>query len=702
MTTRLIALGVLALCAFCAEFRAGRVSIGFDEQFRVHARWLGTGARNILVDDPASQPAIEVNGWTVQDFRVDPKSVAEKRVTHPEFGPCLEGGIAGTLRDERRGLLLERRVRVLLPDKFPDVAIFEQSYRNLGTQAVHLGRVWSQRWVLDRSLAEPAEPSYGLASFQGGAYAWGKDYALIPLQPGFRQSNFQGLDDRTGPEGEGGGMPFIDLWAPAMGVAVAHLEKAPQWVWLPVEVRADGKAEMGLWEQPLAKFKQPEWLAPGETFHTVLTAVIFHHGDYYDALHNYGELLRARGVAIPRTSPPSAYEPYWKTWGFGLNFTQAKIFSLLPELKRMGIRIANLDDGWFDWYGDWQVNRDPGKFPGGDPDMKNFVRRMHEEGFKTNLWWYPTGVSPESRLAREHPELLVEDERGKPVMDDRRVYQFCPAFEPARKQIEATLTRFIADYGYDGVYVDSNGLTAVPPCFNPAHRHASPLESFQAMPQVFELIYRTLHRLKPDPWLEVCICAMPHSPYNMPWYHIANASDPVNTAQVRRRIKLEKAIRGPNFCVGDCYQVPLQEWKGSSVPESFETAMGTGAQLTAFYSELTAPQRARWERWFQLYRQLGLSSAEYLNLYDIAFDKPEVHVVRKGEELFYGIFADVWPVNRRIELRGLDKAKEYELTDYAANRPLGRISGARPYLELAFKDALLVRAVPVPVRAPER
>ena len=695
MKNRLIFFLILATAASAAEFRAGRISVSFDEQFHSRLRWQGAGARGILADDPAAQNGIEVNGWLVTEFRVDPKSVVEWRMTHPEFGPALAGTLTGTLRDERRALDIERRVRVLFPDKYPDVAIFEQSYRNLGRKTVHVGQVWSQRWVLDRSLAEPGQPPYGLASFQGGAYNWGKDYELIPLQPGFRQSNFQGLDDRTGPEGEGGGMPIIDVWAPSMGVALAHLDKVPQFVWLPVEVRADGKAEIGIWERPQAKFKQKEWLAPGEAFQAVLTAIILHHGDYYDALHSYGELLRARGVAIPRTSPPSAYEPYWKTWGFDRDFTQEKIFALLPGLKRMGVRIANLDDGWFDWYGDWQLNRDPGKFPGGDADMKNFVRRMHEEGFKTNLWWYPMGVSPESRVAREHPELLVQNELGQPTVDDRKVYQFCPAYEPALQQIEAQLTRFVGDYDYDGVYVDSVGLTAVPPCFNPAHHHNSPLDSFQSMPKVYERINRTLRRLKADPWFEVCICAMPHSPYNMPWYFIANASDPVNTGQVRRRIKVEKAIRGPNFCVGDCYQVPLEEWKGSSVPDSFESAMGTGAQVTTFYSALTGVEQSRWERWFKLYRDLKLSSAEYLNLYDIAFDKPEAHVVRKGDELFYGFFADVWPVNRPIELRGLDKGKTYEVTDYAHDQPLGRVPGARPYLSHSFKDSLLLRATPV-------
>lgn len=676
------------------EFRSGQVSVQFDGQFHQRLRWLGDRGHNILAFDPAVQDSVEINGQDCAEFVLDRQTISQRRTEDPEFGPGLEGILAGVYRDEQNRIALEKRVRVFLPDRFGDSAVFEKTYHNLGGQPAHLGRVFSQHVLLNRAAAEPGQPSHAFASFQGGAYHWGKDYSLIWLKPGFHQLNFLGLDNRLGPEGEGGGMPFIDLWAPAMGLALVHLERIPQWINLPVEVRADGKVEMGIWEKPLGKFKQQEWLAPDESFHPVVTAVIFHHGDYYDALHTYGRLLRARGIAIPTNSPPSAYVPYWKSWGFGFDCGPEKIFAVLPGLKAMGITMANLDDGWFDFYGDWQGNPAPGKFPGGAADMRAFVKRMHAEGFKTSPWWYPLGVSTNSLLAKEHPELLVQDEQGNYPIDDRKVRLLCPAFEPARHHIASVLKRFIQDWGFDGVYVDGIGLTAVPPCFNPAHRHRSPLDSFQALPRVFKLIHDDLYLMKADPYLEVCICAMPHSPYNMPYYPLANASDPVNAAQVRQRVKLEKAIRGPTFCVGDCYQVPLDQWKGFSVPESFETAMGTGAQLTTFYAQLSEPQRAKWTRWFRLANELRLSSGEYLNLYDIAFDEPEIHVVRKGKDLFYGIFADVWPPDRPIELRGLEAHARYELFDYARDRSLGVISGADPHVKAAFKESLLLRVRP--------
>ena len=86
---------------------------------------------------------------------------------------------------------------MLIPDKFPDAVLFQTTFRNLSQRPLHLDRVYSQRILLDRRLADPEQPSYNLASFQGGAYTWGRDYALIRLKPGFNQTNFQGIDDIT-------------------------------------------------------------------------------------------------------------------------------------------------------------------------------------------------------------------------------------------------------------------------------------------------------------------------------------------------------------------------------------------------------------------------------------------------------------------------------------------------------------------------
>ncbi len=671
------------------QVESARIQVAFDDQLHCSISWKGHPGGGIIAYSPEVQMGVRVNGDDVFDFQLDESRSTVEEVNDPEFGRAMACTVIG--RWAKGNVRLAKTVRVLLPSSFPDSAVFQTSYTNEGDGTQRIDAVYTQRLLLDRQLAEPTAQSYDFASYQGGSYAWGKDYSLVRLRPGFNQSNFQGVGDISGEEGEGGGMPFIDLWSPEMGVALAHLEKQPEWLSLPVTVRTDGKVDAGILEKPDPELGQMQLLKPGESYRTVLNAVIFHHLDFFDALKTYGNLLRSRGVAIPSSSPPSAYEPYWKSWGFGLDFSRDQIFDALPTLRKIGISIANLDDGWFDHYGDWNVSRVQGKFPGGEKDIIAFVDRLHADGFKTNLWWYPLGVSVESELAKERPDLLVQARDGSYPKDSRDLYQLCPAHEPALKHVEALLNRFLSRWGFDGVYLDTVGLGSIPPCFNERHRHSSPLDSFRSLPSVFERIYRVSHELNPDPWLEVCICAMPHSPYNMPYYHIAGASDPISRVQGRRRIKAEKAIRGGIFCVGDAYQVPLDEWDGSSVPEDFSLTLGTGAQMTTFYTDLDSSQESTWKTGIERYRELGLASGEYVNLYDLAFDKPEIHVVRKGDDLFYGIFADVWPRNKPIELRGLDPDSMYQVLDYIQGAELGEISGTEPVIRKAFEKSLLLR-----------
>ncbi len=675
------------------------MKISYDSQTQRHLEWLSSGVKGSILDfDPSVQEGITVSGLACGPFRFEPEKSRQGRVMDPEFGAAWEAVVPGLFEDGERSWKIERTIRVLLPDEFPDVALFQSTYQNLSKQALHLDRIYSQRLLVNRQLAEPQARPFDFASFQGGAYKWGTEYALIRLNPEFKQSNFQGVDDVRGTEGVGGGMPFVDVWSPSMGVAIAHLEKIPQWLSLPVEVRPDRRVELAITENPLGKFGQKEWLKPGESYQTVLTAVIFHRLDYYDPLKTYGQLLRRRGVAIRESSPDVAFEPYWKSWGWMWNFTVEKILGKLSELKAMGIHVANLDMGWYDYMGDWDLDRSPGKFPGGEPDMVALVQKLHTEGFRSSFWWYPLGVSPESRLARDHKDLLVRGENGEYPADINSFYQLCPGYEPALDYLRQRLTRAVKVWGFDGVYSDYQGLSAVPACFNPAHKHKSPLDSFQSVPKLFEMIDKTLHELKKDPIHEVCICSLPHSPYAMPFYDVANASDPVSTLQVRSRIKVEKAIRGGRFAVGDCYQVPIQEWTGYSVPESFESAIGTGAQLTTFYTQLDERQLSLWNRWFHEYRELDLSRAEYLNLYDLAFDKPEIHVVRKGGDLYFGIYADVWPRDKyKIELRGLEKNRDYQVYDYANRKELGIVKGSEPFLNIGFKDSLLLRVRPATI-----
>ncbi len=682
-----------SICAQQVQIKSDYIEIKYDKDFNREIQWLDAPDNPLTYFDANVQSGIVIDGITCQSFIIDKKLSKQKKIVHKEFGVCQETVITGYFR--KNNLDIQRQTTILLPEKFSNVALFQTTYQNLGKQTVHVDSVYSQRIALKPSKGNQDEDAYTLASFQGGINEWGEDYSLIWLTPGFEQDNFQGIH-KTDNKGEviGGGMPFVDIWGKSMGVALAHIETSPQWVSLPVKVLNDKSVDAAILEVPDESIGINGWLEPSETYQTVLSAVMFHKLDYYDALQTYGNLLRKRGIAIKKTSPKEAYEPYWKSWGFKLDFTLEEIYGILPELKSMGITIANLDDGWFDYYGDWNFDRSPGKFPNGKTDMIAFVNKVHTMGFKTNLWWYPLGVSPESILAKKTPELLVMDKNGKFPLDSRKLYQLCPAYKPAMEHVQKLVERFTVEWGYDGLYSDTRGLAAVPPCYNPKHNHKTPLESFEATPKVFKIIDVTLKKHNKKAIHEVCVCAAPHSPYAMPYYDIASASDPVNLVQTRRRIKVEKAIHSPTFAVGDCYQVPDDEWSGFSVPQAFESAIGTGAQVTTFYTDLDSAQHWHWNRWFKEYNRLKLSSAEYINLYDLAFDKPEIHVVKKGGSFFYGIYANLWSKTDTIELRGLTQNINYTVFDYANKRNLGTVNGSNPFMHVGFRDYLLLQLTP--------
>jgi alpha-galactosidase len=85
-----------------------------------------------------------------------------------------------------------------------------------------------------------------------------------------------------------------------------------------------------------------------------------------------------------------------------------------------------------------------------------------------------------------------------------------------------------------------------------------------------------------------------------------------------------------------------------------------------------------------------LSQGQYVGgLYDIGFDKPETHVIRKGKTMYYAFYAPHW--TGAITLRGLPPGK-YKVVDYVHDKPLGTVQGPTGELKVEFDKSLLVEA----------
>ena len=124
------------------------------------------------------------------------------------------------------------------------------------------------------------------------------------------------------------------------------------------------------------------------------------------------------------------------------------------------------------------------------------------------------------------------------------------------------MKRLYITFDLDFIYHDWGNLIEVPPCYNPLHKHQSPLEPYWNMSKQYEQMYHDAQSIKPGYAIEMCECGRPHDPYKMPYYNITNASDATTKAQVRQRLKVEKALNGSKVYFNPGYILPesKEDW----------------------------------------------------------------------------------------------------------------------------------------------
>ena len=299
---------------------------------------------------------------------------------------------------------------------------------------------------------------------------------MLPLKVGFKQENFLGMNATD----YGGGTPVADVWRRDVGIAVGHLERAPKLVSLPVACRTRQSRNSGA---HLHHQYRPE--SPKRRWTRFDTFVAVHQRDYFQSFQDYSavDATAGRPVSVPRPTAPSA--PIWCAWGYGKTFTPSQVEQALPEVKKLGFAWVGVDDGWQTNEGDWALL--PSKFPNGDRDMKALVDKIHAQGFRAQLWWAPLAAKPESDVAKNHPEeLLLNADGSKQKISYWNDWYFCPADAAAIEYHRQLVVKMFRDWGYDGLKLDGQHMNAVPPCYNPAHKHARPEESVEALPAILQ------------------------------------------------------------------------------------------------------------------------------------------------------------------------------------------------------------------------
>ena len=426
----------------------------------------------------------------------------------------------------------QRSDSVTIYDEFPAMAFFDVSYTN--TSAAKLAvRGWTNNAYTLNAQRNGRMPAFW--SYQSGSYEKRPNW-IVPLHAKFRQENFLGMNASD----YGGGTPIVDVWRRDVGIAVGHVDPRPRLVSLPVSMPDSGHAKIAV------NYRHATTLGPGESLHTLRTFVAVHQGDYFHTLVDYRRFMMKKAGFQTPAPPDGAFGPIWCAWGYGRTMQPKQLLDTLPTVKRLGFVWVTLDDGWQNNVGDWAL--DPKKFPRGDADMKALVDRIHQEGFRAQLWWSPLSAVPSSELLKDHLdyELLNRDGSARKVSWWNSNY-LCPANRRVVEYHKALVRKILLEWGFDGLKLDGQHMNGVPACYNPAHHHERPEESVEALPDFFREIYETAQKVKPGSLVEFCPCGTAYSFFTMPHFNMSVASDPGSSFQVRSKAKTLKALIGDSI-----------------------------------------------------------------------------------------------------------------------------------------------------------
>lgn len=599
------------------------------------------------------------------------------------------------------GVPIERMLVLEAYDDFPNIALVSSTYKNVGTADFQVDQVWMQQHRLNAHEAK--EHPYDMWSFQGSSYDWGKD----DVQKLTRTSSQPNAMGEAVKGGYGGGIPVVAFWTASVGEAIGHVETLPWTLSMPVKVEADGRVTASV-EIPVNQA-----LKPGETYSSPRSFVSVYSGDFYEPLRLWSKVLQKEGWEISKPSN-EAYNVAWCGWGYEFNVTPKQMLGTIPKLKELGIKWATLDDRWFDTYGDWNPRAET--FP--DDSIKQMVDEFHKQGMLAQLWWLPLGVEDGqgkweshkyivSKIVQEHPDWLILDKNGKHGRMTRDLAALDPSLPEVQAYYKQLTEKFIRDWGFDGSKLDN--IYSVPACYNPAHHHKSPQDSVNAMGEVYKTIFQTTRAIKPESVTQACPCGTPPSLAWLPFIDQAVTADPVGAVQVRRRIKMYKALLGPEAAVyGDHVELSAMTRVGkdgwSEHGTDFASTLGTGGVLGTKFVwpdpgpkfkpvNLTVEKDAIWKKWIALYNEKMLSKGEFRDLYVYGYDSPEAYAIEKDGKMYYAFFA---PENAafkgEVELRGL-KPGTYHMSDYAEGKDLGTAqadAGGIAKLKAEFKDHLLL------------
>ena len=113
---------------------------------------------------------------------------------------------------------------------------------------------------------------------------------------------------------------------------------------------------------------------------------------------------------------------YYNSWG--MQRASADLYSVMTEERlreearyaaECGVRTFVIDDGWHETFGHWVGN--PTRIPSGLSALAAYIDSL---GMRPGIWLSLPGAGPQTRRTLDHPEWIIRDHQGEPVLGQWR------------------------------------------------------------------------------------------------------------------------------------------------------------------------------------------------------------------------------------------------------------------------------------------
>jgi alpha-galactosidase len=226
------------------------------------------------------------------------------------------------------------------------------------------------------------------------------------------------------------------------------------------------------------------WLDPGESLRSerlrVATGL-----DGWESLEAWagrmGELMDAR---VPDRTPTGWCTRYCY---LGLNSAQ-DVYANLGAIRRqrLPLSLVMIGDGYQSAVGDW-LTPNSERFT----DMTTVAATLRREGRVPGIWTAPFGLAADSQTWTNHPDWVIRDEAGQPVLAwehlGQPIYALDTTHPDAAEWLDITFRTLRREWGYDAFKVDFLFAAALP-----GQRYNPRVTRAQALRQGLELIRQAI------------------------------------------------------------------------------------------------------------------------------------------------------------------------------------------------------------------